>query len=71
MKFLRGQKYGLIWELSENGGQISTLTITRKLNVAAEVYPCPGPMVHMEGLQIQNLVEFKSFGGNRPIIKII
>jgi hypothetical protein len=95
MKFLRGQKYGLIWELSENtkesrvpkrfskaadGGQISTLTITRKLNVAAprysllsqttaEVYP--GPMVHMEGLQIQNLVEFKSFGGNRPIIKII
>jgi hypothetical protein len=47
MKFLRGQKYGLIWELSENtkgsrvfkrfskaadGGQISTLTTARKLN---------------------------------------
>ena len=53
MKFLRGQKYGLIWELSENtkggrvfkgfskaadGGQISTLTTARKLNVAVEVW---------------------------------
>jgi hypothetical protein len=84
MKFLRGQKYGLIWELSENtkgsrvfkrfskaadGGQISTLTTARKLNRSCRSL---GSIVHMEGLQIQNFIsEFKSFGGNKPTIKIM
>ena len=49
-----------------DGGQISTLTTARKLNRSCR------SLGSMEGLQIQNFIsEFKSFGGNKPTIKIM
>jgi hypothetical protein len=58
---VKGSRVFKRFSKAEDGGQISTLTTARKLNLSCRSL---GSIVHMEGLQIQNfIVEFKSFGG--------